>query len=625
MLGIEKEHKSKAESKKTKLKIKLNYSTSIATLLVFLLLPSGTIYTRIEPPFVLVLLVGLGEGYYPLDFDGLAEENEGEKIREDLEMIWKIFQERFASSKPKNFSDDFLLTTLKTMFEKSDVEAQMILLVERRYPLTRFALYQMLNNVRLEVEEESEVSLEYSDFFGVDAAEDFKEYTLRDYYCLLKTYSCLYKLKLLDNAADSRLRLLEERASISVMPLLTYLNLGLGELAHTKLTVELVDKIVKYPKGIAKNVLVGIGKKNFPVDFIILDMPEDIKVLLILGRPFLSTSHAKIDVFKRKITLRFWEEKIIFKSIKPASSLIKRIIRPFLWGYIEPNDLDEPLEFSRYQVDDLMPTIEEGEIVEEFRARNDARMVSNFFGYPSDCDHDKKIRIDCAYNLKFSCMTVLEDMDAYRDEGMGDVIFGKSFMREVGINAKRFEGMITIYNGSLEDILMSNATKIIYLYAKEHNIQEKTEHVNAVFTRSGKSYDLSDNPNDQQNNCKNPINFDSDDEDDEPTPQPKTQLPKPVKETPIDVIDEILEEDFDALLDEGSKILLSIEGTLLEEEIFSEFDKFIAMTADENSKSKFDTDEPPFEKITINIDYKIKTSVEEPPKDLKLKPLPNNF
>ncbi|GKA60726.1 reverse transcriptase domain-containing protein [Tanacetum coccineum] len=69
----------------------------------------------------------------------------------------------------------------------------------------------------------------------------------------------------------------------------------------------------------------------------------------------------------------------------------------------------------------------------------------------------------------------------------------------------------------------------------------------------------------------------------------------------IDVINEILEEDFDALLDEGSKILHSIEGTLLEEEIFSEFDKFMAMTADENSKSESDTEEPPFEKITINI------------------------
>ncbi|GJS08233.1 retrovirus-related pol polyprotein from transposon TNT 1-94 [Tanacetum coccineum] len=114
-------------------------------------------------------------------------------------------------------------------------------------------------------------------------------------------------------------------ASVSVMPLSTYLNFGLGELAHTRLTLELADRTVKYPKGIAENVLAGIGKFTFPVDFIILDMPEDIKVPLILGRLFLSTACAKIDVYKRKITLRIREENIIFKSVKPASSIIKRV------------------------------------------------------------------------------------------------------------------------------------------------------------------------------------------------------------------------------------------------------------------------------------------------------------
>ncbi|GJX74387.1 reverse transcriptase domain-containing protein [Tanacetum coccineum] len=93
----------------------------------------------------------------------------------------------------------------------------------------------------------------------------------------------------------------------------------------------------------------------------------------------------------------------------------------------------------------------------------------------------------------------------------------------------------------------------------------------------------------------------------------------------IDVIDEILEEDLDAFLDEGSKILHSIEGTLLKEEIFSEFDKFMAMTADESYDSESDTEEPPFEKITINTDYKIKTSLKELPTDIKLKPLPDNL
>ncbi|GJW21013.1 putative reverse transcriptase domain-containing protein [Tanacetum coccineum] len=87
----------------------------------------------------------------------------------------------------------------------------------------------------------------------------------------------------------------------------------------------------------------------------------------------------------------------------------------------------------------------------------------------------------------------------------------------------------------------------------------------------------------------------------------------------------LVEEDFDALLDEGSKILHSIEGTILEEEIFSEFDEFMAMTTDENFESESETEEPPFKKITFNTNYKIKTSLEEPPTDLELKPLPDNL
>nr|GEV58756.1 reverse transcriptase domain-containing protein [Tanacetum cinerariifolium] len=93
----------------------------------------------------------------------------------------------------------------------------------------------------------------------------------------------------------------------------------------------------------------------------------------------------------------------------------------------------------------------------------------------------------------------------------------------------------------------------------------------------------------------------------------------------IDVIDEILEEYFGALLDEGSEILHSIEGTILKEKLFAKFDEFMAMTTDENFKFESDTEEPPFEKITFNTDYKIKTSFEEPPTDLKLKPLLDNL
>ncbi|GJT69360.1 hypothetical protein Tco_1028646 [Tanacetum coccineum] len=79
-------------------------------------------------------------------------------------------------------------------------------------------------------------------------------------------------------------------ASVSVMPLSTYTNLGLGELSHTRMTIELADRTIKQPKGIASNVLVMIGKFVFPIDFVILDIPEDGDIPLILGRPFLFIS-----------------------------------------------------------------------------------------------------------------------------------------------------------------------------------------------------------------------------------------------------------------------------------------------------------------------------------------------
>nr|GEV68689.1 reverse transcriptase domain-containing protein [Tanacetum cinerariifolium] len=93
----------------------------------------------------------------------------------------------------------------------------------------------------------------------------------------------------------------------------------------------------------------------------------------------------------------------------------------------------------------------------------------------------------------------------------------------------------------------------------------------------------------------------------------------------IDVINEILEEDFDALLDEGSKIFYFIEETILEEKLFAKFNDLMAMTAEENSEFDSDTEEPPLEKITFNTDYKIKTSLKEPPLDLELKPLHDNL
>ncbi|GKC06404.1 ribonuclease H-like domain-containing protein, partial [Tanacetum coccineum] len=112
-------------------------------------------------------------------------------------------------------------------------------------------------------------------------------------------------------------------ASVSVMPLSAYLNLGLGEFAHTMFDSGIgQNRTVNYLKGIAKRTSRN-GKFTFPLDIIIMICPRIQSTAKILGRPFLSIARAKIDVYKRKITLRVGEEIIIFKSVKPVSSNIK--------------------------------------------------------------------------------------------------------------------------------------------------------------------------------------------------------------------------------------------------------------------------------------------------------------
>ncbi|GJZ24322.1 hypothetical protein Tco_0561781 [Tanacetum coccineum] len=306
-------------------------------------------------------------------------------------------------------------------------------------------------------------------------------------------------------------------ASVSVLPFLIYTNLRLGELAPTKLIIELADRFVKRPK----------------------DVPEDIKTPLILRRPFLSTAHAKINVFKKKITLRVGNDKVMFKSEKPTSNIIKRVymlclrerigldlearlmgealilhrsLDPLYEDYIKLNDLNEPLELRRNRVDDLDPTIKEGEVVDEpmmdiVKTRCDNEIIDRLYEYPSYYDFDRKIHIDYAYNLQFSCMigyehvnanffpllsinvmsksfynsitkdkvkfngknvvgafmnvpsfvrnfsvitnfAIMENMDAYHDEGMDDIIVGRPFCREAYVKARRFDGMISIFKGN---------------------------------------------------------------------------------------------------------------------------------------------------------------------------------
>ncbi|XP_062103700.1 uncharacterized protein LOC133814799 [Humulus lupulus] len=90
-------------------------------------------------------------------------------------------------------------------------------------------------------------------------------------------------------------------ASINRMPLSVFKRLGLGEASPTTVTLQLAYRSVKHPRGIIEDVLVKVDKFIFPTDFIVLDMEEDENVSIILGRPFLATGQALIDVQKEKV------------------------------------------------------------------------------------------------------------------------------------------------------------------------------------------------------------------------------------------------------------------------------------------------------------------------------------
>ncbi|GJW44204.1 reverse transcriptase domain-containing protein [Tanacetum coccineum] len=101
-------------------------------------------------------------------------------------------------------------------------------------------------------------------------------------------------------------------ASINLMPYSVWKSLSLSELTPTCMTLELADRSITEPIGIAEDVFVNVGKFQFPADFVVVDFEPDPRVPLILGRCFLKTSHALIDVYEGEITLRVGKEAITF-------------------------------------------------------------------------------------------------------------------------------------------------------------------------------------------------------------------------------------------------------------------------------------------------------------------------
>ncbi|GKA64013.1 reverse transcriptase domain-containing protein [Tanacetum coccineum] len=94
------------------------------------------------------------------------------------------------------------------------------------------------------------------------------------------------------------------------MPLSIWKKLSLPELTPTRMTLELADRSITYPKGLAEDVFVKVGKFYFPTDFVVVDFEAGPRVPLMLGRSFLRTGRALIDVYGEEIKPWFDNESL---------------------------------------------------------------------------------------------------------------------------------------------------------------------------------------------------------------------------------------------------------------------------------------------------------------------------
>ncbi|XP_074277872.1 uncharacterized protein LOC141601482 [Silene latifolia] len=105
-------------------------------------------------------------------------------------------------------------------------------------------------------------------------------------------------------------------ASVSLMPLSIFKRLQMMDLKPTRVSLQLVDRSVKFPLGVVEDVPLAIGKLVIPCDFFVMDIPEDTQVPIILGRPCLATAGAMIDVSSGKLSLQVGEDKVEFELSK---------------------------------------------------------------------------------------------------------------------------------------------------------------------------------------------------------------------------------------------------------------------------------------------------------------------
>nr|GFB58390.1 hypothetical protein [Tanacetum cinerariifolium] len=205
---------------------------------------------------------------------------------------------------------------------------------------------------------------------------------------------------------DNCLALADLVASINLMPLSIWKKLRQPTLNDTKMVLEIADRTISKPTGVAENVFVKVGKFYFPADFVILDFVSDPRVPLILGRPFLSTTHALIDVYEdvtceeySQVVLGFTNDvstEVSFPIYEPIVSSSLQNLTPFdasNFLLLEKTDAfiaidDEPISSN---IDATYYDLEGDILILEALLNNDPESLSNQKDFFSTLHKDLKV------------------------------------------------------------------------------------------------------------------------------------------------------------------------------------------------------------------------------------------
>ncbi|GJW56680.1 reverse transcriptase domain-containing protein [Tanacetum coccineum] len=151
---------------------------------------------------------------------------------------------------------------------------------------------------------------------------------------------------------DRTSALADSGASINLLPHSIYKQLGLGALTPTRMTLELANRSITHPMGIAEDVVVRVDGFTFLADFVVVNFEPDPRVPIILGRPFLRTAKALIDLYEEKLTLRVGSDELVFYAKKSEKSKNKQFAHAIS---VIDFSKDEPFSGSTTNHSDALP------------------------------------------------------------------------------------------------------------------------------------------------------------------------------------------------------------------------------------------------------------------------------